>query len=121
MNAVLIVDDTATVRTDLADALEAAGFRAVSCASVAEARTALRTQPIALAILDDQLPDGTGIELLELIRRDHLLSELPVLILARYAEVAERIISLQRGANDYVGKPYDTVAVVNRVRDLLGA
>jgi two-component system NtrC family sensor kinase len=94
MNAVLIVDDTETVRTDLADALEAAGFRAVSCASVAEARTALRTQPIALAILDDQLPDGTGIELLEQIRRDHLLSELPVLVLATYAEVSERISRL---------------------------
>lgn len=121
MNAVLIVDDTATVRTDLADALEAAGFRAVSCASVAEARTALRTQPIALAILDDQLPDGTGIELLEQIRRDHLLSELPVLVLAAFYEVSARIRGLSMGANDYLGKPYDTAQVVARVRDLLGA
>jgi two-component system NtrC family sensor kinase len=120
MAAILIVDDSLTVRMDLADALEAAGFRAIPCATIAEARTALRTQALALAILDVRLPDGDGIELLEQIRRDHTLSALPVLMLSSEAEIKDRVRGLQTGANDYVGKPYDTTQVIARIRALIG-
>ena len=120
MAAVLIVDDSLTVRTDLGDALEAAGFRAMPCASIAEARTALRSNAIALAILDVRLPDGDGIELLEQIRRDHTLAALPVLMLSSEAEIKDRVRGLRMGANDYVGKPYDTTHVIARVRQLIG-
>src|SRR5687768_3964368 len=121
MTAILIVDDSPTVRTDLGDALESAGFRTIPCGSVAEARTALRTQPVALAILDVFLPDGDGVELLELIRRDQVLFAMPVLMLASFAEVADRVRDRGIDATDYVGKPYDTARVVARVRELLGA
>ena len=65
MATILIVDDSLTVRTDLAEALDAAGFRTVLCGSIAEARVALRSQRVAVAILDTQLPDGDGVELLD--------------------------------------------------------
>lgn len=120
MPAILIVDDSLTVRMDLGDALEAAGFRAIPCATIAEARTALRTHQIALAILDVRLPDGDGIELLEQIRRDHTLAALPVLMLSSEAEIKDRVRGLQTGANDYVGKPYDTTQVISRIRSLIG-
>jgi len=120
MAAVLIVDDSLTVRTDLGDALEVAGFRAMPCASIAEARTALRSHTIALAILDVRLPDGDGIELLEQIRRDHTLAALPVLMLSSEAGIKDRVRGRRMGANDYVGKPYDTVHVIARVRQLIG-
>lgn len=120
MPAVLIVDDSLTVRMDLGDALEAAGFRAIPCATIAEARTALRTHQIALAILDVRLPDGDGIELLEQIRRDHTLAALPVLMLSSEAEIKDRVRGLSTGANDYVGKPYDTLQVIARIRALIG-
>ena len=118
--SILIVDDSVTVRMDLAESLEAAGFTAVPCGTVAAARTALRTQPIALAILDVRLPDGDGIELLEQIRRDPALSRLPVLMLSSEAEVKDRVRGLRTGANDYVGKPYDTEHVIARIRQLIG-
>ncbi len=121
MTAILIVDDSHAVRTDLADALEAGGFRTITCASLAEARTALRTRPVSLAILDVQLPDGNGIDLLELIRRDQVLHDMPVLVLASYRQVSDLIIEKQIRATDYVGKPYDIVKVVAQVRSLLGA
>ena len=120
MPSILIVDDSMTVRMDLADSLESAGFTAIPCGTLAEARTALRTQPIALVILDVRLPDGDGIELLEQIRRDPTLSRLPVLMLSSEAEIKDRVRGLRTGANDYVGKPYDTEHVIARIRQLIG-
>ena len=120
MAAILIVDDSLTVRMDLSDALEAAGFRAIPCSTIAEARNAIRTQQLALAILDVRLPDGDGIELLEQIRRDHTLADLPVLMLSSEAEIKDRVRGLRTGANDYVGKPYDTSHVIARIRTLIG-
>ncbi|MBA3501581.1 MAG: response regulator, partial [Deltaproteobacteria bacterium] len=121
MTAILIVDDSQAVRTDLSEALEASGFRTITCATLAEARTALRTRPVSLALLDSQLPDGNGIELLETIRRDHVLGEMPVLVLARYGEVSDQVIERQVAANDYIEKPYDIVKLVASVRMILGA
>ena len=121
MTAILIVDDSQAVRTDLSEALEASGFQTIACASLAEARTALRTQPISLALLDSQLPDGHGIELLELVRRDHVLGDMPVLVLASYAEVSDQVIARRVAANDYIPKPYDIVKLVASVRAILGA
>jgi two-component system NtrC family sensor kinase len=121
MATILIVDDSLTVRMDLAEALAGAGFQPMHCSTIAEARVALRSQPVALAILDIQLPDGDGIDLLAQIRRDPTLGELPVLLLSTEAEVKDRIRGIRGGANDFIGKPYDTYHVISRVRQLVGA
>jgi two-component system, NtrC family, sensor kinase len=121
MTTILIVDDSTTVRNDLAEALGGAGFKTILCPTISDARVALRSQPIALAILDIQLPDGDGVDLLAQIRKDFTLRELPVLMLSTEAEVRDRIRGLRGGANDFVGKPYDTYHVLARVRQLIGA
>src|ERR1044071_1359200 len=121
MRTILIVDDSLTVRMELAEALDSAGFHTIQCATIADARIALRSHPIALAILDIQLPDGDGIDLLVQIRKDFTLGELPVLMLSTEAEVHDRIRGLRGGANDFVGKPYDTYHVIARIRQLIGA
>jgi two-component system NtrC family sensor kinase len=116
--AVLIVDDSLTVRMDLAEAMEEAGFRALPCASLAEARTLLAREAPSLVILDMILPDGDGVELLQEIRAT-APTETRVLILSTEAEVKDRIRGLQTGADDYIGKPYDITYVVTRARQLL--
>jgi DNA-binding response OmpR family regulator len=121
MSTILIVDDSPTVRMDLADELDRAGFHTVVCATIAEARSALRGHRIALAILDLQLPDGDGVELLVQIRKDFTLRELPVLMLSTEADVSDRIRGLRGGANDFVGKPYDSHYVIERIRQLISA
>src|SRR6185503_7033711 len=121
MRTILIVDDSLTVRMELAEALDRAGFHTIQCATIADARVALRSHPIALAILDIQLPDGDGVDLLVQIRKDFTLGELPVLMLSTEAEVRDRIRGLRGGANDFVGKPYDTYHVIARVGQLIGA
>jgi two-component system, NtrC family, sensor kinase len=116
---VLIVDDSLTVRMDLADAFEAAGLRPVLCSSIREAREAFAAQTIDLVILDVLLPDGDGVELLKDIRTNPATCGLPILMLSSEADVKDRIRGLTTGANDYVGKPYDAAYVVARGRELL--
>lgn len=116
---VLIVDDSLTVRMDLAEAFEAAGFHPLLCSSIREARDALVAQAIDLVILDVLLTDGDGVELLKEIRTHPVTCELPILMLSSEADVRDRIRGLQTGANDYVGKPYDASYVVARGRTLL--
>ncbi|HET6146214.1 MAG TPA: response regulator [Polyangia bacterium] len=115
---VLVVDDSLTVRMDLAEALESAGLRAVACASLREARAALAQGSIAVAILDVLLPDGDGLDLLQEIRSTPATAAIPVLMLSTEAEVRDRIRGLQTGATDYVGKPYDRGQIVLRAREL---
>jgi DNA-binding response OmpR family regulator len=117
--AVLIVDDSLTVRMDLAAAFEAAGFRPVLCATVAEARSALLRERVVLAVLDVVLPDGDGVELLAEIRTASASATIPVLLLSTEAEVKDRIRGLTTGADDYVGKPYDVGYVLARASELV--
>jgi len=119
--AVLIVDDSLTVRMDLSEAFEAAGFSTLLASTVAEARKILEQAPVSAVILDVILPDEDGIELLREIRAAQS-SEAPfVLLLSTEADVRDRIRGIRVGADDYVGKPYDTSYVIARVRELLRA
>jgi two-component system, NtrC family, sensor kinase len=116
---VLIVDDSLTVRMDLSDAFEAAGFQSLPCSSIREARDAIASRRVDLVVLDVVLPDGDGVELLEEIRARPATCELPILMLSSEAQVKDRIRGIKTGANDYVGKPYDTNYVIARARELL--
>lgn len=118
-DTVLIVDDSLTVRMDLAEAFGAAGFRPVLCATIAEARQALTNESVRVVVLDVLLPDGDGIELLKEIRASDSASATTVMMLSTEAEIKDRIRGLQTGADEYVGKPYDTKYVVSRARELL--
>lgn len=116
---VLIVDDSLTVRMDLCDAFEGAGFRVGLAATVADARRVLAREPVAVVILDVILPDEDGIELLREIRATQSADSPFVLLLSTEADVRDRIRGIQLGADDYVGKPYDASYVIPRVRELL--
>lgn len=116
---VVIVDDSLTVRMDLADAFREAGFLALPCSNVAEARAALTQAPASVFILDVLLPDGDGVDLLQEIRSSPAGASAVVVMLSSEAEVKDRVRGLQTGADEYVGKPYDAGYLVARVRELL--
>jgi DNA-binding response OmpR family regulator len=119
MATVLVVDDSLTVRMDLVSAFEAAGFRCLPCASLAEARAALASTSIDVVVLDMLLPDGEGTELLGELRGSEHGALASIIMLSTEAEVKDRIRGLQTGADEYVGKPYDTAYVVSRARELM--
>jgi DNA-binding response OmpR family regulator len=118
-DAVIIVDDSLTVRMDLAEAFSAAGFRPIPCATVAEARAEMGGGPPAAVVLDVILPDGDGCLLLTELRANPGWSSIPVLMLSNEAEVKDRVRGLQVGADEYVGKPYEVGYVVARARELV--
>jgi DNA-binding response OmpR family regulator len=116
---ILIVDDSLTVRMALTELLETAGFSCLACQDGVSARRALATTPFKLAILDVLLPDDDGVELLKLIRETPHTAGMAVVLLSSEAEVRHRVRGLTAGADDYVGKPYDSSYLVGRVRDHL--
>ncbi len=115
---VLIVDDSLTVRMDLAQAFEADGFAVLPCRNGAEARQRVAEETVSAAVLDVLLPDTDGVALLEELRAGPH-RDLPILMLSTEAEVKDRIRGLERGADDYIGKPYDPGYVVARLNELL--
>lgn len=118
---VLIVDDSLTVRMDLAEAFQGAGLRVVPCETVAAAREAYLREIPSIVVLDVILPDGDGVSLLEELRASPEGASLTILVLSTEAEVVDRIRGLRMGADEYVGKPYDTGYVVAKARELARA
>src|ERR1700722_4570023 len=118
-DTVAIVDDSLTVRMDLKEAFEDAGFQTILCASAAAARQAFADATVCLVVLDVLLPDGNGVDLLEELRGSADTVSVVVLMLSTESEVKDRLRGLHTGADEYVGKPYDSHHVVARAHELL--
>ena len=116
---VLIVDDSLTVRMDLADAFTAAGFTPLLCATAAEARQMLARNAVDAIVLDVLLPDGDGVDLLNEIRCAPDGSAVSVVMLSSEADIKDRIRGIKTGADEYVGKPYDAGYLVAKVEELV--
>ena len=117
---VLIVDDSLTVRMDLHEAFEADGFATVLCGTGEQAREAFAGGTFDVAVLDVQLPDADGLELVAELRATRSGTAVVIVLLSSEDEVADRLNGLRTGADEYVGKPYDAGYVVARCRQLLG-
>lgn len=107
---VLIVEDHDLTRRFLTDNLAADGFEPLSAGGVTDARRLLASGSPAVAVLDLALPDGDGLALLGDLRglgaQPALDPELPVLILSGRGSEIDRVRGLERGADDYLCKPF---------------
>jgi PAS domain S-box-containing protein len=117
--AILIVDDSLTVRMDLADLFQSAGLRPVACATAADARRALASEPVDLVVLDMHLPDSDGLGFIKELKAQPATATIPVIVLSAEAEVSSRVRGMGAGADEYLGKPYDPQQVVARARSLV--
>ncbi len=115
---ILIIDDSLTVRMNLAEAFAEGGFDTVLCATASEAWDVLARESFSLIVLDVLLPDANGIDVLRALKSAPATAEIPVMLLSTETEVSDRIRGLETGADEYVGKPYDTTYVVARAREL---
>ena len=118
---VLIVDDSLTVRMDIGEALQSAGFDTVLCADLRSAREALAREGSGLIVLDILLPDGDGLGFLKELRISPATAQIPVLLLANEAEAGNRVREMGAGTAEYMGKPYDLGVVAARARALTQA
>jgi two-component system, OmpR family, KDP operon response regulator KdpE len=113
---VLVVDDEPQIVRGLRVVLRAAGFSVQSAETKAEALDAVSVRPPDAMILDLVLPDGSGVEVCEDVRR---WSPLPIIVLSAVGDEREKVRALNAGADDYVTKPFGSEELVARVRAVL--
>lgn len=113
---VVVVDDEPELRAILCDYLGRHGFSVRAVASGDELDASLATEDADLLILDIAIPDEDG---LSITRRIRAGSTVPILVLTAAADVVDRIVGLEVGADDYVTKPFDLRELRARIRALL--
>jgi DNA-binding response OmpR family regulator len=120
----LVVEDDAATCTFLADNLTADGYEVDTADSKHEALRRLERWPPELAIVDVNLGDGSGLDLLRAIRESdgivgRIDPQLPVIVVSGLGQELDRVRGLMRGADDYLPKPFSYLELLERVRAVL--
>ena len=112
---ILVVEDDATLRETLVDALEVEGFRVVAAADGRAALARFRADRPDLVLLDLMLPELSGIEVCRIIRAE---SGVPIVMLTAKDSELDKVVGLELGADDYVTKPFSLRELSARIRAL---
>jgi two-component system chemotaxis response regulator CheY len=120
MPSVLVVDDSKVMRDMIVACLRAiAGTEFVHASSGLEAIERLSLASFDLLVLDLNMPDIGGIEVLEFVRGQDTLKSLPVLIVTTRGDEQSRERVLQAGATSFLAKPFSPDAIIAEVRAIL--
>src|SRR6202166_174409 len=114
---ILIVDDDLQIRKLLGRYLAEQGFRVTLASDKRTLEAALESNDIKLVVLDVMLPDGSGLEICRDMRTQNSL--IPIILLTALKEDVDRIIGLEIGADDYLGKPFNPRELAARIRAAL--
>lgn len=109
---VLVVEDVVPIAALIRQALEVEGMEVHHVADLAGARARLTSDPPDVMVLDVELPDGSGLDML----RERDRHGVPVVILSSREEEMDRVRGLELGADDYVVKPFFPRELAARVR-----
>ena len=113
---ILVADDSRTMRKIFTMELEALGFSNILQAHDGQqAMDTVRTKAIDLLLLDMEMPEMDGLEVLAAIKGDEQLKSLPVIVISGAEEVAKAIRCIETGAEDYLPKPFDPVLLRARI------
>jgi DNA-binding response OmpR family regulator len=111
---ILVIEDEPAIADFLERGLTAEGYSVTSASTGEEGEALLRAEDVALVILDVMLPGKDGFAVLEGIRREN--PSLPVMLLTARDQVYDKVQGLNKGATDYVTKPFSFDELVARVR-----
>ena len=112
---ILVVDDNAANREMLSRRLTRAGHRVLVVANGLDALTLLRQQPIDLVLLDVLMPGTSGYDVLQRLKADDTLREIPVIMISALDEMDSVVRCIELGAHDYLPKPFDPVLLRARI------
>jgi DNA-binding response OmpR family regulator len=115
---VLVADDDNTFRMLVTELLGEAGYELSAHENGRLAWEALQADGADLAVLDINMPEMDGLELLGHIRSDERFKNMPVLLLTIKAFTEDQVQGYERGADDYLTKPFDNDVLVARVKVL---
>jgi DNA-binding response OmpR family regulator len=114
---VLVCDDEADIREMIAEYLGRRGFAVTVAGNAAELRAALAEKPVELILLDIAMPGEDGLSVLRGLRAAE--TRVPVIMLTAAGETVDRILGLEMGADDYLGKPVDLRELEARIKAVL--
>lgn len=113
---VLVIDDSADLRTMVKNYLAAEGFRVVTASNGREALFVAREEKPDLILLDLMMPELGGYEFLRVYSKE---ADTPVIMLTARLEETDKVLGLELGADDYVTKPFSPRELTARVRAVL--
>jgi two-component system chemotaxis response regulator CheY len=116
---ILVVDDSAMVRTLHAYTLRADGFETVEADSGFAALEALHQEPCDLAVIDMNMPRMDGLTLVRQLRADPVTRQMPIIVISTRQEARDQRLGFEAGVNAYMVKPTDPGELVAQVRMLL--
>ncbi|WP_294254287.1 response regulator transcription factor [uncultured Sphingomonas sp.] len=117
MTQILLLEDDSGTADEIRLELTAAGHGVLHRATLAAAAEAARGGGIDLLIVDRQLPDGEGLDLIAALRADGFRT--PALVLSALGSLDDRVRGLRAGGDDYLPKPFALVELLARVEALL--
>ena len=112
MQKILLLEDDTTLGSGIRLALQSPDVQIILCRTLAQARDALMQSSIDLLILDINLPDGSGLELLGQVRKT---SSVPVILLTSNDMEMDVVTGFESGADDYITKPFSLAILRARV------
>jgi two-component system chemotaxis response regulator CheY len=122
MQRVLIIDDSSATRAYIRAALEAeAEMEVTEATSGFDALRILPRSRFDLLLVDINMPNINGLELISFIRRSETHRETPLMIISTEASERDRARAMQLGANAYLAKPFTADALLAAVRELQAA
>ena len=113
---VLIIEDEGNIRHFVKTILGTNGYQVIDAKTLSEGRMAFMSHSPDVVILDLGLPDGDGMDFLQLVRREF---STPVIVLSARTDEKDKVHALDNGANDYITKPFGTAELQARVRAAL--
>lgn len=113
---ILVVEDDDDTSEVICTVLENAGYRPLPVATGEDALDTISRSAPDLVLLDIKLPDINGLDILRTVRA---YSFLPMIVLSGVGQDRDRVVALESGADDYLGKPFSPEELVARVRALL--
>jgi class 3 adenylate cyclase/CheY-like chemotaxis protein len=112
---ILVVDDNAENRDMLARRLTRQSYEVLTAAGGLGALEMLTARPIDLVLLDVMMPDLDGYAVLQRLKADPALRDIPVLMISALDELESVVRCIQLGAEDYLGKPFEPVLLQARI------
>lgn len=116
---ILIVDDEEHIRELLKFNLEKSGYTVYMAVNGVEGLKLAREKQVDLILLDLMLPGMDGFEVCKEIRKDNIISNVPIIMLTAKSEEIDKILGLELGADDYITKPFSIRELSARIKALL--
>lgn len=111
----LVVDDHKTTRMKMEMAVRNLGFAVESAANGKDCLAALRARDFDIVLLDIVMPEMDGFEVLEAIKADPALRDLPVIVISSLEEIDDSVRAIELGADDFLTKPFNPVLLKARL------